>query len=461
MSKLTLSGSLRLVCKLATRNLKRDVRRTLIAASAVSLGLGLFIFSDHIQQGSYQSLINIGVSTQAGHLVVQPRGYQEDPDQECYITNAHDLGAKLLEALRDAQVDVNIATRARLAGILQSAAGSARAQLLAIDPVEEIKVSDWHKRLIPAPLPKGEAGDPIPSAWLKSQDQRGILLGAKLAERLDLTVGDKLAYTYQLGDQVENLLFRVRGILRLSSEDQEANTAMITLAGASAALKSPQSAHQLTFHLHDLRDLERAHRVAQRWLAQRSAQDQTHGEALVEMEATPPLSLLRWQEALPAIHQFSIKDRQSAQFIFLIMGIIIAIGVLNTIAMSALERQRHFGVMMALGLTPRLIGALLIFEGLILGVFASLIGLVLGVLISWPAVEYGIDLSSMMGEGMDIGGVYIDTRIYAVWHPTGLIQMTTASMILCGLASLYPAWRTARLSALDAMRGPEASPHGP
>lgn len=115
---------------------------------------------------------------------------------------------------------------------------------------------------------------------------------------------------------------------------------------------------------------------------------------------------------------------------------------------------------MALGLTPRLIGGLLIFEGVILGVFASLIGLALGVLLSWPAVEYGIDMSSMMGEGMDIGGVYIDTRIYGVWHPAGLFQMTTASMILCGLASLYPAWRTARLSALTAMHGPEASPNG-
>jgi ABC-type lipoprotein release transport system permease subunit len=456
MSTLNLSGSMRLIFKLAARNLRRDLRRTLIAASAVSLGLGLFIFSDHLQQGTYQSLIHIGVSTQAGHLVVQSTGYQEDPDQEVYINNAHDLGASLLAPLKEAQVDVKLATRAKLMGVLQSAAGSARAQLLAIDPIAETQVSDWHKRLIPAPLPKGEDGDALPSAWLKSEDQRGILLGAKLAQRLDLTVGDKLVYTYQHQDEVESLLFRVRGILRLNSEDQEANTAIITLAGASAALKSPHSAHQLTFHLKDLRDLERAHSILNDQLTRSPTQD-TMTSGVHNHKAS--LSLLRWQEALPAIHQFSIKDRQSAQFIFLIMGIIIAIGVLNTIAMSALERQRHFGVMMALGLTPRLIGGLLVFEGMILGIVASLIGLALGVLISWPAVEYGIDMSSMMGEGMDIGGVYIDTRVYAVWHLEGLIQMTSASMILCVLASLYPARRTAKLSALTAMRGPEASPH--
>ena len=171
MSTLNLSGSLRLILKLASRNLRRDLRRTLISASAVSLGLALFIFSDHLQQGTYQSLIQIGVSTQAGHLVVQSEGYQEDPDQETYIHDASDLGATLLNTLKEARVDVKLATRAKLMGVLQSAAGSARAQLFAVDPVAEIEVSDWHKRLIPAPLPKGEEGEPIPSAWLSSQDQ--------------------------------------------------------------------------------------------------------------------------------------------------------------------------------------------------------------------------------------------------------------------------------------------------
>ena len=450
MSRLKLSGSMRLIFKLAVRNLRRDVRRTLIAASAVSLGLALFIFSDHLQQGTYQSLIQMGVSTQAGHLVVQPQGHQDDPDQELYLTQVDERGASLLASLKKARIEAKLATRAKLRGVLQSAAGSARAQLLAIDPSAEIHVSDWHKHLIPAPLPKGEKGSAIQSEWLKTQDQQGILLGAKLAQRLDLTVGDKLVYTYQHRGEVESLLFRVRGILRLNSEDQEANTAMITLEGASTILKSPRVGHQLTFHLRDLRDLERAYQVLNQNLIQSLTDQKTHHIKL---------SLLRWQEVLPAIHQFSIKDRQSTHFIFLIMGIIIAIGILNTIAMSALERQRLFGVMMALGLTPRLIGGLLIFEGMILGIFASLIGLILGLLVSWPVVEYGLDMSSIMGEGMDIGGVYIDTRIFAVWHPAGSLQMTLASMILCSLATLYPAWRTARLTALTAMRGPEASSH--
>lgn len=458
MSKLSLSGAFLLTAKLATRNLRRDLRRTLIATSAVSLGLALFIFSDQIQQGSYQSLIRMGVSTQAGHLVVQLEGYQANPDQDRYLTGSAQLGARLSAQLREAQVEATLARRAQLTGILQSAASSARAQLLAIDPHVEPQVSDWHQRLSPADRPRGEAGAPIPSEWLRPEDTRGILLGAQLAKRLDLTVGDKLIYTYQHNDEVESLLFRVRGVLKLGSEEQEARTAIITLAGASAALKASDVAHQLTFHLHDLRDLERGREALRVGLAStEQAPPRSYQTRGAQRPTKTPLVLLDWREALPALYQFTLKDRQSALVIFFIMGLMIATGVLNTIAMSALERRRYFGVMMALGLTPRLIGGLLVAEGLIVGVAASLLGLLLGVLISWPAVVYGLDMSSMMGEGMEIGGVFIDTRIYAVWNPSGLFAFTLTSVILCVSASFIPAWRTARISALTAMRGPEAN----
>ena len=77
-------------------------------------------------------------------------------------------------------------------------------------------------------------------------------------------------------------------------------------------------------------------------------------------------------------------------------------------------------------------------------------------MISWPAVEYGLDLSDMVGEGMEVGGVVMESTVYAVWHPEGLILFTSVSILLSLLASLWPAWRTTRLSALQAMRGPDA-----
>ena len=93
-------GSVRLLVKLAARNLKRDLRRSLITVSAVSLGLALFIFSDALQEGSYQSLIRVGVSTQAGHLVLQRNGYRDRPKQALYLDDVSTLSAQVKETLK-------------------------------------------------------------------------------------------------------------------------------------------------------------------------------------------------------------------------------------------------------------------------------------------------------------------------------------------------------------------------
>ena len=442
MSQLSISGSVRLATKLAARSLIRDRRRTLITTCMISLGLALFIFSDQLQQGTYQTLIQVGVSTQAGHLVVQSEGASTQPKSRKLIKEVSRLTQKINQRLIQEALPALIIPRTQINGMLQSAASAARASLQAIDPEGEPKVSDWKKRLVSAPLPSGEEGEALQSHWLTTGDTQGILLGYSLAQRLDLTVGDKLVFTSQHHEQVESTLFRVRGVLRLSSEELEARTALITLSGAHEFFDAPDSAHQLTVHLSELDTLESVRSFILHELQQR------------ELDAQP-LELLRWSEALPALYQFTLKDRQTAHLIFLIMGLIIAIGVLNTLTMSALERQKQFGVMMALGLTPQFIFTVIATEGLLLGICASLLGLVLGALFSWPVVLYGIDMGSMMGEGMDIGGVFIDTRVFAAWHLSGLLQFTLISVCLCVSAGLLPAWRTARRSALTAMRGPE------
>ena len=82
MSKMTRLNAIRLLLKLASRGLLRDKKRSIISLSAISLGLGLFIFSDQLQNGTYQSLIKLGVSTQAGHLVIEPRGARKNPEKD-------------------------------------------------------------------------------------------------------------------------------------------------------------------------------------------------------------------------------------------------------------------------------------------------------------------------------------------------------------------------------------------
>ena len=76
---------------------------------------------------------------------------------------------------------------------------------------------------------------------------------------------------------------------------------------------------------------------------------------------------------------------------------------------------------------------------------------------SWPVVHYGLDITSMVGEGMEVGGVVMETIIYATWHIRGMVDFSLTSISLSIAATFWHAWRTSLLSSLQAMRGADAS----
>ena len=432
--------------KMSLRGLRRDLRRSLVTGSTIALGLALFIFTDQLSQGTYQQLLTTGISTQAGHLIIQHKGYNKDPKMSDALADGGAMIDEIEIALRAEGVDARIAPRAQLNGILRAPAGIARVMILAIDPQREAPVSDWEDQLVDAPRPAGEVGAPLKSEWLNRGDDQGILLGAPLAQQLDVTVGDKVVLSVQVHDEVESQLFRVRGLIKTGMKSADSMMALCTLTAGRKALGLKDGLHQITVHLDAIDDLERASSIIHTGLKKRS-------EAANHSQIDRQAEVIDWKQALPGLYQFTLKDRQSARVIFFIIGLIIAIGVLNTITMSVLERSRHFGVMLALGLPPRSIGAMIILESALLGAISALAGLVLGVGVSWLGVEYGIDMSGMTGDELQLEGVRFSSVVYLVWHPEGLITFPIAAWILSIVAGIWPAWRAAHISPLVAMRG--------
>ena len=428
-----------MLLRFAARGLARDRRRSAISGAAIAFGLALFIFSDQLTAGMYDHLLRTGISEQAGHLVLEhqdARGARRPPA----LPEGISLAERLRERLGAAEIDAVVLARAQLPGILRSPRGVAQSELRAIDPLREPTVSSWRERLVPPPVEEGLA--PAESTWLEVGDARGILLGAPLAERLALSVGDKVVFSYQRAGELESYLFRIRGLLRSGQEELDARLALITLSGAQAALTSPGAAHQLTVHLQHLDALPQARLIV----------DALAAEA-TEARPSSPLRSLDWREAIPALYQFTEKDRQSARFLFLLIALIIAIGVLNTVTMSVLERRRWFALLLAVGYAPRRVAALILWECVLLGLIAAAAGLVLGLLVSWPAVHYGIDYRDLVGDQVTLEGVSLSLRIHSRWNLSGALGATLAAFLFTIFAGLWPAWRAAQSEPLVASRG--------
>ena len=341
------------------------------------------------------------------HLLVQDRGAIEDQ-------------------IRSLAPDARVTSRILVQGLLQSTRNTSGVALVGIDPERETAVSKWHTKLV-------EDGDE-PGTWLKPDDHRGVLLGAELADTLEVEVGDKVVLMAQGKDEVVNRLFRVRGLVRTGVAEVDGFMALTTLDAAASALEQPEAATMVTVHVDEPETVP----------ALRTA----IGSAL----SGQPVEVLPWQEALPEVHEFTKLDRQSQRSMFFVMGIIVAMGVLNTVLMSVMERVKEFGVMLALGTRPSQVFQVILLEGVLLGLFATLLGAALGTLAIIPTIEYGIDYGAMMGENVEVAGVTMDSQVHAAWHGSGMLGFCIAAWLMTVLASIWPAWRASRLAPVEAMR---------
>lgn len=408
------------LASLALRNLMRNRARTALTAGAIAFGLAVMMWFITFATGSYNDMTRKGVSQLAGHVVVQNPDYQTEREPTLLVRDSDAVAATLRETFPDATVTQRIL----MGGMLTSSSSSVAAGISGFEPEHEAQVSDLDDKLI-----EGE--------WLEPDDARGIVIGAKMAEQLGVELGDKIVYMGQQKgqDEMQSRLFRVRGVFKTGSNEMDGFLAVVHLDAARALLTVDDGANQVAVHLPSAK--------------QSLAASTTAADALKRDD----LSVLNWKEALPELFSMIEVDKQSNDLIMIILGFIVALGVLNTVLMSVLERTREFGVLMAVGMSKRSVAGLVLLEGALLGVLGAIAGFAFGLIPCWLTVTYGIDVAALTGmENMSTGGIALDTMIYGAWDWPRLAKYVLAAVFFTILAAAWPAWRVTRLQPVDAMR---------
>ncbi len=125
--------------------------------------------------------------------------------------------------------------------------------------------------------------------------------------------------------------------------------------------------------------------------------------------------------------------------------VVASIGIMNTMLTSVMERTREIGIMKAIGATNKDIMSIFIIEGLLLSLVGGLSGIILGILGSQGVA---VLLSNMGSMGPGGGGLPLEPVITFMAIALGL----SVSMIVGVISSLYPAWKAARMSPIEAVR---------
>jgi ABC-type lipoprotein release transport system permease subunit len=402
----------------AWRNLWRQKRRSLITAFAMATGVALCMTIIAVTDGMYSDMFEIMVEQQLGHVQVHHPDY---PKKKLLFDTLSDRDA-LIEQLEGLEGTTAVSPMLASYALVGGETKSTGARLVGIDPARDGQVSPLKSRV-------------NEGVYLADEAAHQILLGHLLAEELGVTLGDEVvAVTSAADGSTGNDLYTIVGLYKSGDVAMDKSGGYLHIDDAEELLYLPDQAHGITL-------LTQSHDLVDEYAL---AVHGSIGADTVQVQA--------WWDASPSTAQLMSMRDATAFFMLSIVFGVAAFGVINTMLMSVFERTREMGVLRALGLRPGKLVWLIVLESFFLAAVAATIGLVLGGLLDWYLVVHGLDFSGAAPDGFSFEGVMLDPVMKAEVRPMGIILTVVCVFGVSILASLWPAWRAARLQPVTAIR---------
>jgi len=415
----------RIRLRLALRNLRRQKRRSVLSGSAMVLAMALLVFSRTIAEGGHEDWIDSGVRMGGGHVAVEAPEYRTRRTLEYRLSP--EVRSAVREALASPEVETRLmatAPRLLVQGLASSSQAALPAAIMAVDPELEKDFSALHEKL-------------VEGRWLGPDDRLRAYVGVRLASRLKLKEGSRFVLTAQdANGDISGQMVRVAGTFRSGIPEMDEGFIQIPLSTAQEWLGVPGAVTTEALLLRNSRDVG----PVRRELA--SALEGWSDEAAV----------LGWRESMPELDA-AVRMDDWADYVFhLVLFVIAATAIVNTILMSVMYRTREFGVLRALGLERGEVGRVVFIEGMILTAISGVVGMALGAAIVWGFFRNGLDFSAMWDMEMEAAGIVIDPVIVPRFHWNQILQSLFFILAIGSLSSIYPAWRATRIDVAEAMK---------
>jgi ABC-type lipoprotein release transport system permease subunit len=465
--------------KLAWRNLWRNRRRTYITAASIFFAIWFATVMRSFQLGTYDHMIQLLIESYSGYLQVQQADYFDDPS----IDNAFRPSAACMQKIRNTP-NVKVAVpRIESFALASTGTLSKGVVVTGISPREERSMSNPANKLVryritPRVLQqmKGVQGwsaqqqsllssavntsytsdallmrelgvddsllpafktllrfASLPSRYLSETDE-GVLLSDRLSRYLNLNIGDSVVLMGQGYHGVSAArVFPIRGIVKIPAVELDNKLIYMTLPQASRFYGMDGMITSVCVNLYDKTALQKTQRNLETVLTKQH------------------LRVHRWEEIIPVLKQQIQGSSQKGLVFIWILYVIIFFGIYGTVQMMLSERRREFGVLVAIGMSPRKLAGVV---GLEMG-FLGLIGIGCGMLAAVPFIVYGYYYPLHIGG--EVGQMYMDYGFDPVmpmaWFGGYFLRQGLTVFLMVVVATLLPMKHLLRINVIQSIHG--------
>ena len=402
-----------MILKIALRNIFRQKRRTILTALAMIAGFTLSSLFIGLSDGAYGNIITMFTRNRIGHIQVHREGYLDKPSLYETIDDYPSVGETI-------QITTGVEAwtpRVYAAGLGSIGEKSTAVQVIGVDVAREIQATRFDQKMIEGSV-------------LAETASHEAVIGKGLAKILSGTVGSEIVIFSQGADgSLANDVYKIVGIAESGDDVTNRVACYLHIEDAQELFVLEGRIHEIVVIISNINQVSKV------------------TDAIKARLNNSTLDVAPWQVVAKSFYRAMKVDQQGDAIARWVIMLIVAIGVLNTVLMSVLERTREYGVLKAVGTKPTQIFWLVICEVVIIAIGSIAVGALLGVLANYLLSIYGITYP----EEITYGGMKIKT-LYAEVNARCLIIPAITVMLSATIVSLFPAIKAARIMPAKAMR---------
>jgi lipoprotein-releasing system permease protein len=275
-------------------------------------------------------------------------------------------------------------------------------------------------------------------ANLKSGEY-GVVLGVELARALGVSPGDKVVMVAPQGQVTPAGViprlrqFTVVGIFGVDHYEYDSGLALVHLEDAQRLFRLGDAVSGVRLKLKDLFEATRVARELSRALG-------------------PDVYASDWtQQNANFFRAVQIEKRMMFLIVFIII-FVAAFNIVSSLLMTVKDKQSDIAILRTLGASPGSITKIFLTQGMLIGVFGTLLGLVGGISLALNVETVVPFLESLIGIKFLSKDVYYISDLPSEVQTPDVVITAAVAFLLTLLATLYPSWRAAKINPVEALR---------
>lgn len=419
-----------MLLKMAIRNVARHKRRTLITVFTMAVGLMFFIFFDSLFVGMDSMLAETLVKYTDSSITIYSLEYDKNKKAFPLNKNIKDVD-KITELAKSMQEVESFAPRTQFLGEIVYFGKSKYIVGTVVDPQMDARTFEIKQSI--------KDGN-----YFSEDNENEVLVGVHLAKELGIKVGETITISSRTKYETYNAVdYIVTGLINSPSP-------AINEAGVFISYKGAERLLNLEGNITALH-------IKVKWNKGESIPSFGRKVERVKKileEKLPDYKVYSFMETFGDFMLLMKQKRVSSFIIIFLMLIISGVGIVNTILMAVYERIKEIGVLLAMGLKPKKIRKLFLFEGITIGFIGGLAGIVLGFLANLWLVYSGYNLEAVFGgsvSGTELGMPVWGT-IYGQWNVASFIISFLFAFFTALISAYFPARYASKLQVTDCLR---------